>query len=281
MAIGYEGYIRIGGDVVLGTGSAVPRIRPRLDSSSGYGGKISDATQAGIGLPHNYDWEQHDGSVNFEVTSGLFGTLKSWILDRQGSESISLLSRDGNSQAYDNAYWNSISMSASSGSAIEGSVGFTAIVRDSYAYGVLGTAGYIGNKVGQGVVNGTFPLNPSPTNLNPVPFWKTQVTLGGNPLDFLTWSLDLSQEVVKFFGCGGNYPTPQEPIYLAVGPMTATFTGTYMFQAPAADSLNGLLNIGGTTLNMNRMELQTISDDVQTGDSPVPLSVEYAIYELN
>ena len=279
--LGYEGYIQIGGSTVLGTGSSVPRARPRIDSSSGYGGKINGVSDAGIGAPHNYDWEQHDGSLNFEVTTGVLTTLKEWILDRQVGKSVYLISRLGNIQHYEEAFWNTISVSASDGSAVEGSVGFTAIVRDSYAYGTAGVTGYTGNSAGVAPVN---PLNPAAGNVNPVPFWNTEVTLTGGTTDFITWSLDLSQEVVKFFGCSGNNPTVQEPKYLAVGPMTATFTGTYILTAPPADSIaTGTIDIGASVpwITMARMELQNISDDVQSGDTLVPLNVEYAIYGLS
>jgi hypothetical protein len=278
--LGYEGYISLCGINVLGTGSTVPRALLRIDSTSGYGGKITGAVDTGIGFPHAYDWEQHDGSLNFEVTSGLFGALKTWILSRQSSRAVSLLSRNANLQSYSAVYWNTVSISAADGAAVEGSVGFIAIVRNSYSYGTTGVAGYTGNDVGQGVVSGMAPLNPAAGNISPVPFWNTEISLGG-ALDFITWSLDLSQEVVKFFGCSGSNATAQEPLYLAVGPMTATFSGTYIFTAPTADSVNGTLDVAGTTITMNRMELQSISDDVLTGDSLVPLNVEYAIYELS
>lgn len=272
--LGYEGYIQIG-STILGVGSSSPRVRPRLDSGGGYGGTISGAT-TGIGAPHDYDWTQYDGSVNFELTSDLFTTLKTWMTARTGTTNIILRSRKGNVQQYSTAYWNSISLSASDGAAVEGSVGFTAVSRTSYSYGDSGVVGYTGNPNGVAPVN---PLNPSANNQNPIPFWDTEVTIGSTT-DFITWSLDLSQEVVKFFGCKGNNATPQEPMYLGVGPMTATFTGTYLFTDVPADSVSGTIDIGSGSVTMNRMELQSASDDVQTGDALVPVNIEYFIYEL-
>lgn len=286
MALGYEGYIKVGGIFAMGTGSSVPRGRVRVDSSSGYGGNIkTPVAEIGIGAPRAYDWEAHDGSVNFEVHKDFFNDpIKTWIFDRQVAKVVYLLSRDGNVQQYDRAFWNSISVSAAEGSAVEGSIGFVAIDRTAYTFGVAGDAGYTGNATGQGVVCSTSPLNPAGANLNPVPFWDTMVTLGGTNYDFLSWSLDLSQDVVKLFASthgGGGDPGPKEPEYLAVGPMTVTFSGTHIFQAPAADGVNGVLSVSTASLKLNSMELQNSSDDVQSGDTLVPLSVEYAVYDLD
>jgi len=289
VALGYEGYIRVGGVFAMGTGSSVPRARARIDSSSGYGGEIkSPVSEMGIGAPRAYDWETHDGSVNFEVHKAFFDDpIKTWLFDRQTERTIYLLSRDGNVQQYDRAFWSSISISSAEGSAVDGSIGFVAIERTTYSYGVIGEAGYTGNDVGQGVVCAGFPtpLNgPAGANLNPVPFWDTMVSLGGVDYDFLSWSLDFSQDVVKLFASthgGGGDPGPKEPEYLAVGPMTVTLSGTYIFQAPAADVVNGILSVSTSSLKLKSMELQSISDDVQSGDTLVPLSVEYAVYGLD
>ena len=73
MALGYEGYVKLDDIYVLGTGTSVPRARVRLDSTSGYGGKIkTPVEEIGIGSPHNYDWLLWDGSVSFEVTKEIW-----------------------------------------------------------------------------------------------------------------------------------------------------------------------------------------------------------------
>jgi len=81
MALGYEGYIKIGGNWCLGTGSAIPKNAILINSSGAYGGKIASATEMGIGAPHIYDWPTWDGSLDFELTNDLVVDLKSWILD--------------------------------------------------------------------------------------------------------------------------------------------------------------------------------------------------------
>ena len=290
MALGYEGVIKLGGIYVLGTGTSVPRARVRMESSSGYGGTITTIGTTGIGLPHNYDWEQHDGSLDFDITSEIItSVLKPWLLNRQTSRTVDYKSRSGNVQLYsDNCFWNSVNINAGGeGSPVTGSVGFVSLARSNYVWG----NSYISDKTGMGLLcpAGTFPspLNASADlNKNPVPFWNTRVVVGGIDPHFVTWSIDFTQEVIKFFGCfaGGGETTPVDPKYLAVGPMTITFTGTYIqtsgggYLGDAPASID--LNIAGTSIVLSRVENTTEQDDVQVGDSFTPLSVEYVAYEI-
>lgn len=300
MALGYEGLIKLGAYYVLGTGSAVPRTRIRLESSSGYGGKIkTPEDEIGIGLPFNYDWSQVDGSINFEMTEDVFvNELKPWVFDRQTVKEINLVSRKENIQQYTQCLFNSISISASDGAAVDGSVGFVALKQDDYAWGKL----YKDNRLGESNdgTNGNIicppsnfpdPLNPAADkNKNPIPYWNTVIKVTATSTErvknFTTWSLDFSQEVVKFFGCNNN-STVQEPLFMAVGPMTVIFSGSFMDDFTATE--NGYLgdhlkqievDIASSKIKLLRLEATSESDDVQTADTPVPLTVEYAAYEI-
>lgn len=289
MALGYEGHIKVGSTYVLGTGSSVPRNRNRMEASSAYGGTINGSDRA-IGLPRNYDWEVFDGAVNFEMTAGLFTSeLKPWLFDRQSAREIFFAPRESAQQQFTKSFFSSISISASDGGLVDGSVGFVALDRDTYAYG----SKYIDNKEGDGLLCGSSgfpdPLNETPLNQRPVPFWNTKVTLAGADYEFITWSLEVSQEVVKFFACEGN-TTVQEPKYLAVGPMSITLSGSMMADFPdasaplafPADELaSASVEVAGNALNMTLLESQTESDDVQAGDSMTPLNIEYAVYGIS
>lgn len=304
MALGYEGLIRLGTHYVLGTGASVPRTRPRLESSSGYGGKIDTPDpQKGIGAPFNYDWSQTDGSLNFEVSRDVFELeLFDWLFTtgRQNPKIVELNSRKDNVQTYTNAFFNSISISTSEGGVVDGSVGFVALERNAYIWGDL----YKNNKHGISSDGGLIcpPVNfPEPLNNSavanrvPIPFWNTtvDVTATTTPVrkNFVNWTLDISQEVVKFFGCNdfgsGTDPLAQTPLYLAVGPLTVVFSGAYMDDFTGTQ--NGFLGdhlaqidlgLAGKKIFLKRLELSSESDDVQTGDATVPLMVEYAAYEI-
>lgn len=301
MALGYEGYIKVGGKYALGTGTSVPRARVRMDSSSGYGGAIKanvpvgkTVAEIGIGAPRTYDWETHDGSVNFELNRDFWiNPLNVWVFDRQSPKEVYFVSRDENVQQYTRSFWNSISLSTSDGASVDGSVGFVAVERTSYAYGVQGVEGFSDNKEGQGVMcpvgSPPFPppLNPSLLNRNPIPFWNTKFVVAVATVQFVNWSLDFAQDVVKFFASidaatAPNDPGPMEPEYLAVGPMTVTFSGAYMLEDPLDDAIaDASLWLADQEFKMQLLEKQSISDDVQTGDSTVPLMVEYAVYGID
>jgi len=310
MALGFEGLITIGLNTVLGTGSAVPRSRVRLESSSGYGGKIAadtpgDYTKMGIGAPYNYDWTSYDGSLNFELDKAVFqDALKPWLFDRQTSKVVLIRSRHSNAQQY-SAYWNSIAINANEGAACDGSVAFVALQPStSYVWG----DSYISNKRGYSpfspvgcTLNAGWPppLNESTTrNQFPVPFWNTHVMVtpaGGSATqkNFINWNLTFSQEIVKFFGCTQTTPSPTPPVtipaplYLAAGPMTVTFGGSFMEDFPGSNAFLGdILDeldvyIDTIPIRLKRLELNTESDDLQTSNALVPLMVEYVAYELS
>jgi len=305
MALGYEGLIKVGNYYALGTGSSVPRSRTRLESSAGYGGKITAPTpQMGIGLPYNYDWSEYGGSLNFEVDSAFFANVvKDWVIsNRQTAKTMLIQPRGGAAQSFSTAYWNSINISASEGAAVDGSIAFVALERDSYVWGNnyrRRKTDITDNKTGNGLLCPLDPYMPAPlnkdiTNRAPVPFWNTKIMIGSpSPYmkNFTTWTVEFTQDVVKFFGCGrtsaGPDPSAQEPLYLAVGPMTATFSGSYMenfdgtSNAFLGDSLNQVVvYVANESITLKRLEATTESDDVQTGGTLVPLSVEYAVYEI-
>lgn len=299
MALGYEGYVNLDGKYALGTGTAVPRARVRLESNSGYGGGISTTSSPasamsgiGIGSPRTYDWEVFDGSLNFEMTKDIFVVLRSWIFARDSQKVILFSSRKGNEQSYSDTYWNSISISASEGSLVDGSVGFTALSRANYEYGDESLSGYINNKTGAGLMcvnaNMPSPLNPIPHNYNPIPSWFTRITLGTDVYDFLSWTLDFSQEVVKFPACN-HTEGPQGPVHVGVGPMTVTLSGAWMWiddgkpaDYPLDTLTNGKVEIiaDGEYISFPQLELNTSSDDVQSQDTMTPVNLEYAIYEI-
>jgi len=297
MGLGYEGWIRVASPVggeqyALGTGTAVPRARQRLESASGYGGQIdSPPAEIGIGLPHNYDWDQYDGSLSFEVEEDFYDyVIFEWLFDRQSPGTVKFASRHDALQEFDQSFWTSISISAAEGAAVEGSLGFYAIDRDTYSYGNNywdnPSAVKEGNSDGSTTetvicTSGGIPAFDSDVNLHPIPYWATRIDAGGGPIEFVNWNLDFAQDVVRFFACEAN-TTVQEPKYLAVGPMVATFGGSYMLGSGflGDDILSLSVYVGNKELQLKRLEATTESDDVQSADALVPLTVEYAAYEI-
>lgn len=262
MGLGYEGYVKFDGLWTLGTGTSVPRSQTRIDSQSGYAGKLAGATDMGIGAPHTYDWTAWDGSISFDLTNELFTSLKGWITStRDAVKSILFSSRNTNVQTF-SGYWNSISISASEASPVTCSVGFVALDRGSYIYG-SDTQKMDSDTGGYAMVM--------------IPYWNTSI----GSYKFLEWTLDFSQDVVKLFACNKTVG-PQGPVYLGVGPMSATLTGTYILGGGEMGIAPGDLTvtIGTGSIILKTTELQEQSDDVQIGNSLTPISVTVAAYEL-
>jgi len=289
MALGYEGWAKIElnpgtEDLMLCTGASIPLTRIRLESSSGYGGEIkTPVDEIGINTPNNYDWEQRDGTIQFDVHEDLVANqLRPWLFDRQKSAAITLQTRKGGQQSCD-GYWNSINLTSSAGGIVTGSLGFVALT-------VSGSTGgdYIGNKTGDELLCNPGALNiPEPlwsANKAPVPFWNTRAKLGGSFRELTTWTLDIAQEVVKFFVCEGN-PNPQEPKWIAVGPMRIDFSGSYIFVNSdtwgVPYSLASFeLHVASVPFKFANLELTTSTDAVQAPSELTPIEFSYAAYEL-
>lgn len=318
MALGYEGFIRLRvdgpADIALGTGGAVPDTRARLESSAGYGGQINTpANQVAINNPRSYDWQLWEGSIDFEVHEGFLSRqIKPWIFNRQKAAEVYLQSRTDNVQLFNNCYWSELTLTGAEGQIVTGSAGFTSVQRDTYTIGggyptsgktgmdfFCGSTGPAGATSAAGPTgpgdSGTYvptPLNPQVDswdgsdigNTIPVPFWNTSVVIDGSSIDFVDWSFNLSQEVVPFFACE-HQSGPQEPRFISVGSMSATFSGTHMFVGSSAwgipDSLSTLnLLIGGETIKTATLERTEDSDPVVGSDEITSIPVEYYIYEL-
>ena len=258
MAIGYEGHIKIAGAIALGTGGAGPKERVRLDSSSGYGGAVASA----VGLPHLYDWDVWEGSLDFEMTDGVFGTLSGWPAVRETTKSILISNRTSNSQTFD-GYWTAISISAAAGAMTTGRLGFKALERASYSYGS-------DNISKDGLGNASSALEP-------IPYWDT----GIGAYKFIEWTLDLTQDVVVFFACNA-IAGPQAPAYLGMGPLNVSLSGSYIEDDEFSDFPGSLdVTVGGSSITLGSVELQRTSDDLRTRNSLTPISVEFAAYELS
>jgi len=291
MGLGYEGWIKVDDKYALGTGTSFPRARQRLDSSSGYGGdKEGPSATMGVGLPYNFDYDLFEGSLNFEVSKDFYeDVIKDWLFLRQTAKEVKFSSRKDNVQDFDDCFWNSIGISASEGGVVDGSLGFYAIERDEYTFGSQYPSGKEGNSDGGG--NAALclpgfdfppPLNDDNENLNPIPYWNTDIIVTGiTNAEFINWTMDFSQDVVRFFGCEANVDE-QPPLYLAVGPLNATFSGSYMLQNTfLGDTITEIeVIVGGVSLKLRRLENNSEADDVQSPDALVPLAVEYTAYEL-
>ena len=299
MAVGCEGWVSLTvdteEDLLLGTGGSIPKVRPDIQSQSGYGGQINDSgpsyTEMAIGFPHTHDFVQYEGSIEFEATEGVITRqIKPWLFDRQGKAQVHIHPRDAASQRFDSAFWSSISLSAGEGGVVSSSISFSSEGdRDNFDRGT----GYVANKTGQGFLCDTSPpanwnipgqLNPSSGNIEPIPFWNTSIVIDGSTVEFTNWTVEFTQSFNRFFACENN-STPQEAKIVGVGPVSIRFTGDYMFVGTPAftvsDTLSTLvINVGGETISLSELELTSDSDDIRGQGDLAPVGIEYAAYGI-
>lgn len=259
MGMGYQGFVKFytsgpatGPLVVLATGASVNLVLEPIYSTSVWGaGWYNAATTA-----HYADNAiRFEGSVDFELQGGddIWDLMGNWIInDRAYPRSVDI-SPDGarvyeyhTTGAYNanydlNGMWNtSAGFSTSEGSFVTVSAGAIALDRAEdtpTGGGTFSDFSYINQKTG--VITGdctvfddTNPLNPSGTNVNPIPYWRTDAQLlrgayaspftGGavpqSGLETVEWSVDLTQNHVVLYTCNGT----RLPTALLQGPIDVT-----------------------------------------------------------
>lgn len=294
MAQGFEGYAYLDTDIFLCTGAELPEGMQKLESASGYAGDFTPANS--LFTPVNYDWSTFEGSINFDVTDNfLQNQIYPWIFDRESSKALNLYPRGGiNTQyTFNECWWTSIDLTASPGSAVTGSIGLLALDRNV----VQRKDAYITNKTGNALAStylktGNIPaLNPSGTQLNPIPFWKSSFTSSTVfNAELVTWNLTFSQVVSKFFKCPGGVPTtPTTPFIIGIGNMTCSLTADFFFH----DATFGITNlafptvintfnltIGNKVFNLKNLQIQNDSDPVRSGSEQTVVSLQMDVYNL-
>jgi len=298
MALGYEGAALIDGNLFLCTSMEVPEQEQRLDSGGAFGGGIPIAVGSNYGnaieSPHTYDYPENNGNASFDVNPPLVTFLKSWIGDRGSSKPIALYPNSSAAQTFAECFWSSISLSAAEGSAISGSLDFLTISRSSETIGDA----YILDRLGM-LQNGTLPGHTTNDlksatigalgggNVQPIPFWKgvpISSELIPASTSVVSWTVTISQNLQRFFTCEA-FGIPQAPRFLGVGAVTVEFqielfinNTTYTLR----DDVSSLsLDIGGETIGLSDLELQTHSQALRGQTDFTNLAMTYNAYGLN
>jgi hypothetical protein len=287
MAMGYHGWARIGDVYGLVQSASAPQTRNPLVSSSGYGGKIDDAAARGIASPYNYDLDSYDGNLEFEASLRfLKDAILPWINERQEPRDVEFATRWLNRQKHPLSFWNSITLAAGEGSIVTCSVAFISYFRETYAYGEWGNGSREGAELLCGGSDFPEPLNEL-RNLSPIPHWNTRVLYDGSMVEFVDWTLTLTQTVDKFFTCEGK-PAAQPPKYVAAGPLTVSFNGSYIAARPDPEKEEGIelvveIGVSDTSpmkFTLSRGDIQTENDDLQGPDALAVRSLDIQFYKL-
>lgn len=266
--LGYLGLAQITGTTFLFTGGGLNKTRNRMDSGAAFGGQTATAGTVGMGVPHQYDYPQYDGSLDFELetSSTLLSLFQTWITQRNQSRAIIIKPNNASTNSFD-GYWTSLAFNGAVASLVTGSVGLTALTATMAAgdtYPIPPSAG--------GIVNNVI------FNQKPVAYWQSRVRIGGADVDALSWGLNFSQDVVKVFTCQAEN-TPQEPKYVAVGPLNGDFQCEVLqTEAIPDDIATPALTIVTRTFTFTDAELNSTGQSLKSGSDILSFPMQYQLY---
>ena len=257
---------------------------------------------------------RYEGTVDVEMQLGATGVIWDFLANWIGAERAyprSLdISPDGarvyqyrTSSTYGanfdlyGAFNTSAGFSTAEGSFLTASLGVVALFRDEKdPAGGTNYSNYSYDKQKQGVIASdctvlatTNPLNPSGTNVNPIPFWRTNAQLlrGAYTTPFaggslpqsgsytVEWSVDVTQNSVWLFVCSGS----RLPVALLQGPMDVTGSVTLYNPAGVFDPILGPSGTGTLTSPYLYAENTWFLVTIATGAGNVYMEVPAAVVE--
>lgn len=284
MGMGYQGFVKfytggpaVGPLVILATGASVNLVLDPIYSTSVWGAGWYNAATTAHYADNAIIFE---GNVDFELQGGndIWDLMGDWIInDRAYPRSVDI-SPDGarvyqyrTTGAYNanydlNGAWNTqASFSTSEGSFVTVSAGVIALDRledTPTGAGTFSDFSYINQKTGVitddcTVFADTNPLNPGGSNVNPIPYWRTNAQLlrgtyttpftgGAVPqvgLETVEWSVDLTQNHVVLYTCNGT----RLPTALLQGPIDVTGNLVLYNEAGVFDPIFGPDGSGSLT----------------------------------
>lgn len=256
--------------MILTTGSSVNLVLEPIYSSAVWGAGWYNAAETA----HYADAAiRYEGSIDLELQGGdgIWDFFKDWVVKYRAYPRSLDISPDGArvyhyqttgayNANYDNygAWCSELGMNTSEGSFVTASAGVMAIFRtqtdpaggsnySNYSY-INQVKGVIASSCSD--LNTTNPLNPGGTNVNPIPFWRTNAQLlrdasypgifqpGTSPqtgLYTVEWSITISNNPVVLYVCSGS----RLPIAVLQGPMSVSADVTLYNTAGVFDPVVG------------------------------------------
>lgn len=292
MAIGYEGYAALNGEIFLATASSAPKVRNKIESTSGYAANTASVSggNIGVGFPHAYDFVSYDGSLSYEANEAILADqIKSWLFSRSTSREIAYQPRQGGAvQVLPETYWTTISIETSAQSAVTGTIDYVSWIKQGGGpdYNTV-TDNYIANR--DGAVSSFFTelelggnLQALGGNVAPIPYWRTSLSgfTGTGLVQPLSWTVSFSQDVNKVFLCAVN-ENPVAPPILTIGPMRGTLTVELMVvdgSYTASESIAASIGVGLTGIGLGTCQQVNFADDLKDKNSNTSINLEFDVY---
>lgn len=262
MGMGYQGFVKMYTEgpaagteiVILATGASVNLVLEPIYSTAVWGAGWYNAADSAHYADNAIRFE---GSIDFELqgSNDIWDLLGDWIVNERAYPRSIDISPDGGrvyqyrttggyNVNYDlNGMWNtSAAFSTSEGSFVTVSAGAIALNRaekDPAGGNTYSDYSYIAQKTGVvagdcATLGATNPLNPGGTNVDPIPYWRTNAqlykktyagpfdvdaaALPQTGLETVEWSVDVTQNQVVLYTANGN----RLPTALLQGPMSVT-----------------------------------------------------------
>ena len=115
-----------------------------------------------------------------------------------------------------------------------------------------------------------------------IPYWQTSVSFADCCLD---WSANISQAIDPIYCCIAkdiDYSEHRDPDYVVFGPVIIELNASIAEGGTTGDKVESCsIQIGTTSLNFGRCELQEASDNLTTGDNLNTFSVTYRAYRFD
>jgi hypothetical protein len=290
--------------VVLATGASVNLVLEPIPSSAVWGAGWYNAASSA----HYADNAIHyEGTIDFELQGGddIWNLLGDWIVNERAYPRSLDISPDGarvyqyrTTGVYDanydlNGAWNTnASFNTSEGSFVTVSTGVIALNRSEvdpaggntytdYSY-IKQKTGIIGSDVA--VFNATNPLNPGGSNVNPIPYWRTNAQLltgtyanpfsgGAAPqtgLETVEWSVDASQNQIILYTCNGS----RLPTALLQGAMDVSGNVVLYHEVGVFDPILGPAGTGDILTPYLYAENTWFRVEIKRGDSTPSVFLE-------
>jgi hypothetical protein len=224
MSMGYMGYVKFGGNLVLATNASI------VENS----GQIMSGATRGAGWyhagTHHYspDTIQYEGDINIELIPAVWNFLKEWTVEERTKSKSVLISPDGINiyqftgggtgeiGSLSGLWASSTSFSTSEGGVISCAIGVLGLHRDYNQ-----DESYLENV--HGLECGEVPMNYG--NTTPYPFWKSLVKViskGASPFsettDIIEWNIGCTNNPTVIYACTKS----RGPLALVVGEMEAS-----------------------------------------------------------
>jgi len=294
MAMGYMGFAKFyqqssGGTpsspiLLLATGASVNLTLEPINSTAVWGAGWYNAASTS----HYADGAlRYEGTIDVELqgTNELWNFVRDWAIEYRAFPMSGEISPDGrrvyafhasgdyvignhneNSFTNNGMYCTSLGMTTSEGSFVTASIGAVGLHRVMTLTGKK----YILNRTGITTCSElatTFPLNPSSSNISPIPFWRTNANLldlgvtsypvypsytpfsGGSvfqaDLETVDWSVDVTNNQVILYTCDGD----REATAVLMGTMDVTGSVTLFSEEGVFDPILGPTGTEGTESN--------------------------------